>query len=574
MKRSIPLTAWVILMLFYSGLSNTGHSQVQVKGTKLESANQQRAVALLVTLQDRSKDIDDEEFKIRTQALIADALWKYNTERARRGFVEAFQAVSATKIPEPKCSTEFDSLLMSPKFRLRQELLQMIWKHDSALADSLRQSIDESKWQGAKSSGEQATQYMFIAANVAEENAERAAQMVAGSLKDGINPMTLLPLRKIGESNPSLANKIYAQTLSVAQTHPAEVMDNIQHLMFFVLPSEMDRFYGTITPTPERRAAIEMFLNFAYKALLQKVTLEVEVKNRLAKQSRAEEESFYLGETLALFDQYRPSQGTELRAKLASVMGQVPPIRPSGPGPAPQPGVDELLDQAKSQSTVVQKDRLYMQAAYRAANEGDIDRGLSIAKNVDNRADRLATESNIKWQALLKALKKDEFDVAYKYAKENEFVPQRVDAYQKIIQGWQEKKDTARANELVKEIEEWLGQTDVGADQAMGLLKIAGVAAGFDTQRGFEVMHSAVKALNNARFDLPQGIGGGTIRRVQYKLTSVDFRPVFPPLANTDFDRALVLAQSLEKKELAILAQVAVCQGVLIDLTAPTKDRR
>jgi hypothetical protein len=547
----------------------------KIKTQDTMSLNERRAVVLLITLFDKAKELEDAEIKVWAETQIADALWEYDAERARQQFIEAFRTVDMLKDPEQKGQAGVASLLQSSKFGLQREILRMVWHRDSALAESLLQSINEGKSQGAKGGSiEQAAQHMFLAAEVAKSNTERASQMAAEIIKGGIDPTIGRLLTQIKQRDPVLANKVFAQALAAAQTRPAAAIDNIGNLIGFVLPTEQEYMLGNTAPTPERRAAIELFLNFAYNSLLQKVALEIQARDRLSKpadQARQRDEFFVLGETLALFDQYRPEQGGELRARLSSVMARVPPRKPSGPGIPPQ-DIEELLDRAKSQGNPVQKDRLYIQAAMQAAREGDVDRALSIVNRIDNREDRFSVESVIRFQAAHKALEKEGPDAAYKYAKDIGFIPQRVGAYRRIAQALLEKKDTARASELLNELEQWIGKADAGPDKAMGLLAIAGLAAGFDQPRGFEVMHSAVKALNAARFDLPQGHEGGAIvKRTPSTLKRVDFRPAFPQLAKADFDRALLLAQSLERKELTVLAQVAVCQGVLGNPPTPAE---
>jgi hypothetical protein len=300
MKKGVHIAAWVSLTVFCCGVGGLGQTPVRGKEAKGATPNQtsveekmktqdtmslkeRRAVALLITLFDEAKGFEDVEFKVRTEAQIADALWKYDAERARQQFIEAFRTADTIKDPEQKGPPGGDSLLHSPKFGLRQEILRVVWRRDPALAESLLRSIDESKSQGAKGgSGEQATQYMLLAAGVAESDAERAAQMAAESIKGGLNPMIGGLLTQIKRRDPALAGRVFAQALAAARTRPAAVIDNLRTLIIFVLPTEQEYMSGNTNPDPERRAAIELFLNFAYDSLLQKVALELQAKDPLS----------------------------------------------------------------------------------------------------------------------------------------------------------------------------------------------------------------------------------------------------------------------------------------------------
>src|SRR5215210_71292 len=64
------------------------------------TANQQSALYALEQLLGAAKTFDDDSLKIRTQAQVADLLWSYDEQRARRLFEEAFRATTSAKLPE------------------------------------------------------------------------------------------------------------------------------------------------------------------------------------------------------------------------------------------------------------------------------------------------------------------------------------------------------------------------------------------------------------------------------------------------------------------------------------------
>jgi hypothetical protein len=85
------------------------------------------------------------------------------------------------------------------------------------------------------------------------------------------------------------------------------------------------------------------------------------------------------------------------------------------------------------------------------------------------------------------------------------------------------------------------------------------------------LLEATIKAFNN--FDAntddknkpaPGGGGLATMLTKVFKLETPDFAPSFSLLARTDFNRTVQLAQTLKKKDRAILAQLAACRGVLI----------
>src|SRR5262245_1562853 len=61
------------------------------------SPDQKRALSLLESLLNRVNDIESEEFKIRAQIQIADAIWDYDELRARAQMIDAFHNITSMK---------------------------------------------------------------------------------------------------------------------------------------------------------------------------------------------------------------------------------------------------------------------------------------------------------------------------------------------------------------------------------------------------------------------------------------------------------------------------------------------
>ncbi len=97
----------------------------------------------------------------------------------------------------------------------------------------------------------------------------------------------------------------------------------------------------------------------------------------------------------------------------------------------------------------------------------------------------------------------------------------------------------------------------------LGLLTLAGLVSSFDPPRGFEVTKLAVKAINNMEFKNMEFKPHANKMEAYITIDSLDFASSFMPLARADFERALLIAQSIQKKEAAGLAQVEICKAVL-----------
>jgi len=84
-------------------------------------------------------------------------------------------------------------------------------------------------------------------------------------------------------------------------------------------------------------------------------------------------------------------------------------------------------------------------------------------------------------------------------------------------------------------------------------------------------MEAAIKAFNDADFKAEDktkaapstAFSLSAMLTKVFKLDTPDLAPSFSLLARADFNRALLVAQTLKKKERAVLAQLAVFRSVL-----------
>lgn len=219
------------------------------------------------------------------------------------------------------------------------------------------------------------------------------------------------------------------------------------------------------------------------------------------------------------------------------------------------------LKEAEAATDPKQKDRLYSAAAAQFMLQGKNDEAVRAADKIKDRGFRFTTNSNIRYQIGLRALSRDNLDEALRYTREIEFSPQRVLIYQKVAEKLIAQKDYQRTSEILSEIERWLEASAEDSKKALGLLNVACLVSSFDPPHGFEVTKLAVKAINNTDFKPP-------VRKteVHIKIDSLDFARAFAPLARADFERALLVAQSMQKKDAAVLAQVEICKAVLAGL--------
>src|SRR5205085_10084452 len=108
-------------------------------------------------------------------------------------------------------------------------------------------------------------------------------------------------------------------------------------------------------------------------------------------------------------------------------------------------------------------------------------------------------------------------------------------------------------------------------EKLKALLGIASTYSSFDQVRGFEIVADAVQAANKIKDYDPEknnttmrslGNGAGSnFRSVSSSDSALDISKTLAALARSDFDRAMLLAQSLENKTMRISSTIAIASS-------------
>jgi hypothetical protein len=239
-----------------------------------------------------------------------------------------------------------------------------------------------------------------------------------------------------------------------------------------------------------------------------------------------------------------------------------------------RPGsTDDLLKQAGTAQDPLQKNLLYFRAVLMTTGEGNFDRALSIAEQVKDGDFRAGLDSLIRFQASTSLSAKGETDAALRYATGTSDLRQRAYLLAKVARALFDKKDTARASEVLADARQSVARADEGAEKAQAWLLITEVETRLDPMRGFEGMEATVKAFNDIAPEAPTAAGQpprapafnlSSMLTSFFKLEQPDFAPSFVLLARADFNRAVQLAQTLRKNDLSVVAQLAACRSALV----------
>jgi predicted negative regulator of RcsB-dependent stress response len=553
--------------------------------------NQQSALYALDQLLSAAKTFDDDRLKIRTQAQVADLLWSHDEQRSRRLFEEVFRAVASAKLPEQDGSSfpGMPSPTPSPLLSLQTEILALVARRDPDLAEKLINSTRESSSDKDSSSnqqteagkGRQPEMYLQAALSIAKTDPERAVQLARAGLAGGLNPTVLRVLLTLRQSNGALADGLFRDALSVARRDLKTAPANISLLASYALPEfvtgAFDAEGGANVAAQSGSPAVTEFLNFAFVTYMQLSGTAAQFgvpTGGITPPATPNPVALMTGQRLLpSFTRYMPDKAAMFRQALDAMARNVPQGAGAEITKMFQPAsASDLVEQAKSEKYAPLRDLLYLRAAVSAISSGEFDQALSIADKIEDKERRAGFSSIIRSQAASSLIKKNDVDAALRFARGVEDMRQRALLFAKIARALLDKKDAQRAGDVLGEAEQAVSKADDGEEKAYALLTITEVKSRLDPAQGFSAMEATIKAFNRAdsnKGDKGQGgvVSGSpslAILNSMLKPEAPSLEPSFLRLAKADFDRTMQLAQTFERKDRSVLAQLATCRAVLI----------
>ena len=522
---------------------------------RLLSPVQEQAVALLRSLFEASSSVTPGTLKVSLQARIADTLWTYDQQFARRAFEEALKEIDSVSGANEDRSPLSANQDVHFRSQLRRGVSEIIARVDPDWAKTI--ALSNIKTSDSKTKVR--LDYHSIM-SLTESDPRRAAELLTESL-DVHEDATLLRevLMKIRPKHPALADDAFAYALSLAERNLSQPFDYFFEAFDYVFPNakrqdESVSYASSVAAAPIDDGLIRRFLEFGYRAIMQEAG-EIEQRSTAIDERAAYGYEYVLG-MLPCFLPYMPEQAKKMRERWDTVIGNLP----GGKKDLKElnlllnpPNVESLLRHAKSAKNQDEKIRYYLLAAHRAVSDGNFDRAFAILDKLPDQEARRAQTENFRVRAAEAALAKSDLDNAYRYGQDVVEPYQRIEIIKRVLLALVEKKDNTRANAILDEALKGVAKDDdVRSRRANALVTFAEIAFRVNPERGFEIMKSAVEALNRARMSDGKA----------YVVDIYEFDSNLLLLARVDFAKALTLAQLLNDEN-SLLAQLAVCRGAL-----------
>lgn len=227
----------------------------------------------------------------------------------------------------------------------------------------------------------------------------------------------------------------------------------------------------------------------------------------------------------------------------------------------------DLLERADKTTNLAERDDLLMQAGMQEARQGDFDRGMGIVDRISDLTYKRTVRAWLNFDAANKAIGEKRFDDARRYALEVDASDQRAYLFFQIASAVLKDGDRGRALQMLDEAARYATAADNTSEKVRALLGLANQYAVLDGVRGFELADEAVKTINKVsdynpdRNQLIRVIAMRSGRGANTSSNSVegfDLGRTLRTLARHDFERALLLAQSLDQKPLKYTTVLAL----------------
>ncbi|PYP88833.1 MAG: hypothetical protein DMF61_06610 [Blastocatellia bacterium AA13] len=546
--------------------------------------DQTRAVLLIQQQVEETQKIEDRDARIRTLLKIAELLWPYRETNSRDIFARAYELAEETyrearrgAIPDARGARvvyEDERFIVAEAISLR----------DAAWAGRLVQRISEQTRSDASQTRAPATTQLgltdsviSLAITMLKNDKQRSSELVRstfGSPATGALSEYLFALAAVDQA---AADRFYAEALSAYSGAPL--------LEFFYLspyPFALNRVIGpssgqnvfslpqAFQPNgPAQRLFVESLLGRAEK-LIQLGPASSETGG-----VQPDAGPLFLGlselETAVAKNQPGFLQRVQ-EAKLA-MRSLLPPgaqINALEGGrqtsQTPEDAFEARIDRASHQADPKRRDQELALAAISAATSVALDRVVGAVDKINDKNLRPQLLDYVYFKRSQRSTEEGHLDDARQFASKVQPLDMRAYLlYEMAAKALKGKGDRTRAAESLSEVVALAIKAENTTQKARALLGAAQVYGSFDPIMAFDVMRTAVKAVNaqsggdfNATSFI-QRIAGETFSyNAVYRVEGFSLENVFGTIAAHDLTGALLLADKLEDTSLRAMAIIGL----------------
>lgn len=561
---------------------------------------EKKAVALLREAVADAQGLKLVENRVRPLTAAASLLWTRDEQAARALFKSAAEAVAAYGASLDAEDPQFYNAGQSAS-QMRAELINAVAQYDPKLALEYLRATRQPYADALRASGyapevQEQQLEMSLAARVASQDPAQALRMAEQGLSKGLTMSLLSVLNELRAKDPAAASKLATEIvkrLSVEDLLSNYEASGVAFQLLLLAPVEAppqqqsSRLAPVVVVADGPAELVSVRTNAAGAApILDRQTRAELVEKILAaamrdapNQSGAYNLYNALQALVQEFEKSNPARAAALRRRAEvlerSFNPQADLWRPYKQI-AETGTVDAMLEAAPKAPSEV-REQLYMNAAWKAFNEGDAARARQIAENISNPQQRAQTRKNIDTQLQWRDASQGNYAEARASASRLTNPEERVAALMQIASAASAKGDAQAARQALDDARAVADAQSPGQQQFRARLQIATAYVQFEPSESFEIVETEIARLNEL-LDAAAAIEGFG----QESFKEGELRPQYgyvwgemvslcssalSALAPKDFERASAAAKSFRRPDIRATAELQLAQGVLGALT-------
>ena len=576
----------LLLPLSASSLAQVSDKEKQEKDAERKQLIERKAYVLVDEIAGAAPGLKLPENRSFILAAAADLLWEHDEPRARNLFWDALntlnlmnpgsQVTKGAKPSEKERQQDFTAYFAL--FRLRQELLQRVARHDPQLAlDMLRNSrqvpLEPVAWMrdGFTPPDDRSLEQQ-IATEAAARDPQKALQLARESLAKGFSYQLIPLLFRLNQKDAEMGTKFAGEVIS--KLRGRNLATDLQGSSIAVSLLTFSRI--PTGPTLTKTSVTNQRLTLAEEQRRELVEL---ITNAALAESGNANLLYALSEILPEIKEFAPERVALVQKKLAAfnqTLTKEQRISDTYNSLTRNGTPEELLKLAETASDN-DRDWMQHQAIVMATMKGRAD---SLREFINTE---ISDESRRK--SLLDALDTEEINIAIDHSDPEEL--------QKLLPKIRHKEERARvmselaitlekkgkhdeALTLLNEAQTLIKTGFENETQTYALLALVGAFALVEPAKAFGIIERTVDRANDEMAKLlllDKFIGTGIIKKGELSMQHSAMIPIdfavfkygksVATLANADFDRTRAAADRFERIELRLMARLLLAQALL-----------
>jgi hypothetical protein len=589
MKRTAPLSLCILAFaLLTPTFAQTAQPTKDSKEEqeKLQKALEGKALKLLDSTLADAQMLKLVENQALFHSVAADLLWTRDEKRARSLFQDALNSLTvALNSSEPDRGRDNTySILVQSRF----QTIQTIAGRDAQFAlDLLRSSRPVVPEGSDLSYGMHDPELMLeqsIAAQAAEKDPKLALKIAQESLKKGVSLNLLHLLRRLQQKESEAATQLAGDIVKKIRTEDLTTNHEAAFAAVELLRSILQPTRNDLDPTIPGQGNAKLkplaLDDDTVRDLAEKVVNVALSASNFGKGALIEVQ-VQVQSLLPELEKRVPEQTTQLRQRLAEVTQTVDPRMKAWMQYQPllRNGSTDAILTAAADAPPQMRNSLYMMAARKLMQAGDVDRARQITKDNLSGAERDQMLALIDQLAIANAIKRNKIDDAKDIILRLSSREARAGAFAELAaaiilaQG-----DRKLALELLDEARKLINSPPANQKQIDALMQVAGAYALVEPARAFELINPLIVQANEmiaaaALLD-KFGSGRGLFKRgemlLQHSFSAANGPYVqhlrkLTSLARSDFERTKTAVDGFQRNEIRLMGRLLIAQSVLSD---------